>query len=190
MERADDGLPVINFSGRTGIEKAPDLLLKAACRLTEKTRAFAIQILGSNHWQKFEWDEYQRKLAGLSEQLEHAGVKVRRPGHVERESMPHNLQNADISVVPSRWDEPFGLVTAEGMACGLATVASRTGGTPELLGDAGLMFERESVEELAGHLFDLVTNCELRRNLGRRARARAREFTWSRTWKSFSDVIA
>lgn len=184
-ERTDNSIPVINFTGRTGIEKAPDLLLQAACRLTEKTKSFAIQILGSNHWQKFEWDDYQRTLAGLSEELERKGVSVYRPGHVGRESMPHNLQNADIHVVPSRWDEPFGLVTVEGMACGLATVASRTGGTPELVGDAGLLFERDSVDELAGHLYQLVTNRGLRRDLGRKARARAQEFSWSRTWESF-----
>jgi glycosyltransferase involved in cell wall biosynthesis len=188
MERTDDDVPVINFTGRTGIEKAPDLLLHAACRLTEKTKAFAIQILGSNHWQKFEMDDYQRTLAGLSEELERKGVRVHRPGHVQRENLPRNLQNADIHVVPSRWDEPFGLVTAEGMACGLATVGSRTGGTPELIGDAGLLFERDSVEELAGHLYDLVTNRELRRDLGRKARARAQEFSWSRTWNSFSEL--
>jgi len=188
MERTDDHVPVINFTGRTGIEKAPDLLLQAACRLTEKTKAFAIQILGSNHWQKFEMDDYQRTLAGLSEELESKGVKVHRPGHVGRENMPGSLQKADIHVVPSRWDEPFGLVTAEGMACGLATVASRTGGTPELIGNAGLLFERDSVEELASHLYELVTNRELRRDLGRKARARAQEFSWARTWKSFSEL--
>jgi glycosyltransferase involved in cell wall biosynthesis len=186
MERTDDFVPVINFTGRTGIEKAPDLLLQAACRLTERTKAFAIQILGSNHWQKFEWDEYQRTLAGLSEELERKGVRVHRPGHVQRESLPHNLQKADIHVVPSRWDEPFGLVTVEGMACGLATVASRTGGTPELVGNAGLLFERDSVEELTNHLYELVTNRDLRRDLGKKARARAQEFSWSRTWDSFS----
>lgn len=190
LERTDAHVPVINFTGRTGIEKAPDILLRAAVRLAEKTTAFAVQILGSNHWQKFEMDDYQRTLAGLSEDLERKGVKVHRPGHIEREKLPHHLQQAEIHVVPSRWDEPFGLVTVEGMACGLATVGSRTGGTPELIGDAGLLFERESVEELAGHLHELVTTREFRRELGRKARARAQEFSWSRTWDSFSRLRA
>jgi glycosyltransferase involved in cell wall biosynthesis len=181
-------VPVINFTGRTGIEKAPDLLLRAACKLSERTSAFAVQILGSNHWQKFEMDDYQRTLAGLSQELEAKGIRVHRPGHVSRENLPENLQQAAIHVVPSRWDEPFGLVTAEGMACGLATVASRTGGTPELIGDAGLLFERESVDELAAHLYTLVANPGLRRDFGVRARARAQEFSWSRTWNSFSKL--
>ena len=182
--------PLINFTGRTGIEKAPDLLLRSACLLVRKTKAFRLQLLGSNHWQKFEWDEYQYMLKDLSDQLERAGVTVDRAGHIDRASLPGRLQKADIHVVPSRWDEPFGLVTAEGMACGLATVASRTGGTPELVGDAGLLFERDAVEELAGHLYQLVTNRDMRVDYRRKARERAEKFTWKQTWEGFNTAIS
>lgn len=187
--KSESDWPLINFTGRTGVEKAPDLLLRAACSLAQKTTAFRLQLLGSNHWQKFEWDEYQYMLKDISDQLGRKGVTVDRPGHIDRANLPGRLQKADIHVVPSRWDEPFGLVTAEGMACGLATVASRTGGTPELVADAGLLFERDSVEELAGHLHKLVINRDIRLEYGRKARARAKIFTWQRTWESFNRVI-
>ena len=74
----NNGVPVINFVGRTGIEKGPDLLLKAAAKLAQKTHAFRIQILGSNHWHKYERDDYQRELDQLAGELECAGVEVRR----------------------------------------------------------------------------------------------------------------
>jgi glycosyltransferase involved in cell wall biosynthesis len=177
--------PVINFVGRTGIEKAPDLVLKAALQIAGKVPPFSVQILGSNHWNRFELDDYQRELKGLAEQLEAAGIPVRRPGHISRTALPEELRRADIHVVPSRWDEPFALTILEGMACGLATVASRTGGAPEVVGDAGLLFERDSVEGLAAILARLISEPALRADYARRARARAEEFAWDRTWEGF-----
>ena len=44
-----DGVPVIGFVGRTGIEKGPDLLLKACLELAKGTRDFRVQMVGSNH---------------------------------------------------------------------------------------------------------------------------------------------
>jgi glycosyltransferase involved in cell wall biosynthesis len=188
VEDEGDSMPVINFVGRTGIEKGPDILLKAASKLAHRTAEFDIQIIGSNHWDRFELDDYQRGLADLAAGLERAGVGVRRTGHVGRRGLPEELRRAHIHVIPARWDEPFGMTTVEGMATGLATIAARTGGTPEVVGDAALLFERESVEHLAEHLGNLVTNESLRRDYGRKARARAEEFTWEKTWAQLEEL--
>ena len=190
VENGPAGVPVINFLGRTGIEKAPDLVLKAAVRLAEKNPAFAVQILGSNHWGRFELDDYQRELRDLADKLEAAGVAVRRPGHIARTDLPGELGRAHIHVVPSRWDEPFALTILEGMACGLATVVSRTGGAPEVVGDAGLLFERDSVEGLTDQLARLLGDKALRAEYAGKARARAEQFTWDKTWEGFRAAAA
>lgn len=181
-------LPVINFVGRTGIEKAPDLLLEAALRLSEQTTNFSVQMIGSNHWGRLEMDDFQRKLKALAEKLEARGITVRRPGHIGRAALPDELRKAHIHVVPSRWDEPCALAILEGMATGLAVVASRTGGTPELVGEAGLLFERDSVKELAAHLGRLVSDHALRAEFGRKARERSAQFTWGKTWRQIRDA--
>lgn len=188
-----DGLsetPIINFVGRTGIEKAPDLLLRAALRLSETTQAFGVQMIGSNHWDRFELDDYQRSLLDLVAQLEARGIAVARPGHVGRETLPAAVRRAHIHVVPSRWDEPFGLTTVEGMASGLAVAASRTGGTPEVVGDAGLLFERDNADDLARQLGRLVADPALRVRYAHLARARALEFPWERTWQRLRSLLA
>jgi glycosyltransferase involved in cell wall biosynthesis len=180
---AKKDVPVVSFVGRTGIEKAPDLLLKAAIEVTKSTTAFKVLLVGSNHWDRFELDDYQRDLISLIQTLQGRGVEVTGTGHVGRAALPELMRTADIHVVPSRSDEPFGLTTLEGMATGLAVVASNTGGTPEVVGDAGYLFSRDSVSELADKLQLLVSNWDSRRKYGKMARERAAEFPWSRTWR-------
>jgi glycosyltransferase involved in cell wall biosynthesis len=184
------GPPVINFVGRTGIEKAPDLLLAACARLADRTRNFSLQIVGSNHWGRLEMDDYQRKLQSLAALVEGRGITVRRTGHIDRASLPAEIAKAHIHVVPSRWDEPCALAILEGMSSGLATVASATGGTPELVGDAGLLFERDSVDGLTDRLAELVDHEDNRIAVAQRCRRRAGEFTWDRAWTTLRGMLA
>lgn len=51
-------------------------------------------------------------------------------------------------LVPSTWEEPYGNVVLEGMACGCIPIASNGGGLPEAVGAAGLLFERNNVDSL------------------------------------------
>lgn len=113
---------------------------------------------------------------------------MRQLGHVPREHVPSALRTSDVQVVPSRWDEPSALTILEGLATGLPIVASATGGSPELVGDGGLLFPRDDVVSLAQRLALLLDDPELRRDLGARARRRAESFTWLRTWKAIGDA--
>jgi glycosyltransferase involved in cell wall biosynthesis len=183
-----EGVPVIGFMGRTGIEKAPDVFLKAMLGLAERTTDFEVQLIGSNHWDRYEEDDYQRELNALTDAVETRGVRVVRPGHIDRVSLPTWLQHSWIHVVPSRWDEPFGLTTLEGMATGNAIVATRTGGTPEVAGDAGQLFERDDIDSLVELLQGLLTDAAARDDWSRRARKRSEQFTWLRTYQSIREL--
>ena len=98
-----------------------------------------------------EHDADQREVESLAERLRSLGVPVRMPGFILRRDVPGQFRRAHIHVTPSRWEEPFGIVTLEAMASGLATCASARG-TPEFLGNAGLLFEKDDVDGLAAHL--------------------------------------
>jgi len=183
------GPAVINFVGRTDATKAPDLILKAALKLAATRKDFAVQILGARFYWGSEPDDYQRELDTLSAALAAQGIAVRRPGVISRPELPGELRKANIHVVPSRWDEPFGLTTVEGMASGLAIVASRTGGTAEIVADAGLLFARDDVDGLAAHLARLLDDRELCADYGRLARARAERFSWDATWSRLRGLL-
>jgi glycosyltransferase involved in cell wall biosynthesis len=67
------------------------------------------------------------------------------------------LHAADVLVLPSLWEEPFGRVIIEAMATGCPVIASRTGGIPEILTGrfASMLFEPGRAEELASKLQEI-----------------------------------
>lgn len=99
-------------------------------------------------------------------------------GH--RNDIPEILKSSDIFILPSRSEGMPGALI-EAMAVGLPCVAARAGGIPEVInhGENGLLFERESVEELAGHLVRLIGDQSLRTKLASQASSRARAFSIS-----------
>jgi len=58
-----------------------------------------------------------------------------------------------------------------------------------VVGDAGLLFERNSVEGLADQLRRLLFDRDLRTEYARKARKRAEQFTWDNTWGQFRGLM-
>lgn len=89
----------------------------------------------------------------------------------------------DIAVVPSVWEEPFGMVAVEAMACGRPVVASRVGGLQHIVvdGETGLLFGREDAAALAAALARLLDDAVLREAMGAAARERVEQhYDWDR----------
>jgi glycosyltransferase involved in cell wall biosynthesis len=82
------------------------------------------------------------------------------------------LRPGRVFVLPSV-NENFPLALIEAMAAGMACVASRVGGVPEVVGDAGLLVAPGDVGALASELTSLAGDEQRRLDLGRRARERA-----------------
>lgn len=105
------------------------------------------------------------------------GNNVRLIGSYPYAAMPkiHNL--ADVFVLPSipisTWQEQFGYVLVESMACGKPVISTMSGSIPEVVADAGLLVLPSDFISLATALEDLVTDEHKRRELGQRGRSRA-----------------
>jgi alpha-maltose-1-phosphate synthase len=105
--------------------------------------------------------------------------KVRMIGAHPYQRMPaiHNL--ADVFVLPSQptpiWQEQFGYVLLESMACGKPVISTLSGSIPEVVGDAGLLVPPSDFISLANSLEQIVNANELRMELGRLGRVRACE---------------
>ena len=89
----------------------------------------------------------------------------------------HNL--ADVFVLPSyptmTWQEQFGMVLVEAMACGKPVVSTLCGSIPEVVGDAGLLVPPGNYYELARQIARLMDDRALREELGSKARRRVEE---------------
>ncbi len=99
----------------------------------------------------------------------------------DHDAMLGHYQSADICVVPSIWDEPFGMVALEAMACGKPVVVSDVGGLRDTIEPevSGLRFPRGDAAALAAQLTRLLDHDTLRDSMGRAARKRVEEqFAW------------
>jgi len=98
---------------------------------------------------------------------------------VDDAELSHLYAGASVVVVPSLW-EGFGLPALEAMACGKPLVVSNRGGLPEVTGGTAVEVNPYHIRELATAVRELVNAREERKaELGRRAAARARTFTWT-----------
>ena len=99
---------------------------------------------------------------------------------------------SSIVVLPSLWQEPFGLVLLEAMASRKPVVAYRSGAVPEIVadGETGFIVERGNVEHLAQRVLDLLKDPGLAGKMGEAGRERVvREFDIQETAASYADEI-
>ena len=75
------------------------------------------------------------------------GVQYR--GHIERTALRDVLAPAIASIVTPMWDEPFGLVAAEALSCGVPVIAFDRGAMREVIGDCGIIVSPGDVGELS-----------------------------------------
>jgi len=99
--------------------------------------------------------------------------------------------NAATCVVHTRPDEVFSLALIEALACGRPVLAANGGGTPELLGDAGVLAPPADPGAFAGTLRDLLGDAQRRAALSVAARRRAVErYSVARMVAEYADVVA
>lgn len=128
------------FVGRLVTEKGVDLLLEAFARIVRADFSPRLTIVGDG-------PELAR-LKVLSLQLGLTGT-VDFTGAAGPSVIADKLNAHRVMVVPSRYDEPFGIVALEGIACGCAVIASSGGGLPEAVGPCGVTFANGDVDALA-----------------------------------------
>lgn len=92
-------------------------------------------------------------------------------GILQGEQLVDCLNQHQYMLVPSRWEEPFGIVALEGMACGCIPIVSDSGGLPEAVGEAGLVFKCNDVDSLLETMLQVYDNIELEEQLRRAAPA-------------------
>jgi glycosyltransferase involved in cell wall biosynthesis len=140
------------FLGRLVPEKGLDVLLDAMALLSTKRIAPRLKVIGEGPCRN-DLEERVRKL-GLADQVEFLGAIVGEP-------LVNILNRHKILVVPSSWNEPFGIVALEGIACGCMVIGSSGGGLPEAIGPCGITFANGDSSELANAIESVLSHPEL-----------------------------
>jgi glycogen synthase len=158
------------YAGRLDSRKGVDTVIRALALLPDAS----LVIAGRGD------EEYAAELRQLAASID---VSSRVTFTVlSREELVRAYADADVVVFPSRWEEPFGLVPLEAMACGTPVVATGTGGSGEFCLDGRncLLFRPDDVTALAAQVRRLADEPVLRRRLVEGGAATARELTIDR----------
>ena len=144
------------FVGRLVSDKGVDLLLRAVQALAQQGLRPGLTVVGAGP----EEAALRAQVAslGLSEQVQFAGV-------VRGAALASLLSRYKIMVVPSLWNEPFGIVALEGMACGCVVVGSSGGGLAEAIGPGGLTYANGDVHALTDVLGRVLRDQSLQQRL-------------------------
>jgi glycogen synthase len=135
------------FVGRLVSDKGVDILLEALAHLASEELAPSLTVVGDGP-ERPRLEELARRL-GISEQIVFLGTRA-------GEELVELLNRHRVLVVPSRYNEPFGIVALEGIACGCVVVGSGGGGLREAIGPCGRTFLNGDAADLARVLSELL----------------------------------
>lgn len=123
---------IILYAGRISPEKGPLDLVHAFSELRKIRGDVLLVLVGEIRTGADRRGDYGRQLLAASEAL---GADCYHAGTVDPTHMHEYYQAADLAVVPSAFEEPFGMVAIEAMAAGAPVLVTRKGGLPEIVQD-------------------------------------------------------
>jgi L-malate glycosyltransferase len=142
-------------------------LLKAASKVVAKNKNIRFVLAGEGR-QRGEYEALVSRL-NLEQHVTFTGL-------LEDPIRQGVFAGSDVICQASRWNEAFGFVIAEAMACGKPVIATRVGGIPEVVEDqaTGVLVQAGDTDALAREVLRVAGDAVLREEMGRRARHRCR----------------
>ncbi len=146
-------------------------VINAFGRVSPKFPDVALAIAGAQGWDS----------AGLEASARALGVqaRVRFLGRVPEEDLAALYSAATALVYPSLY-EGFGLPPLEAMQCGCPVITSKVSSLPEVVGDAAILVEPESIADIADAMVRVLTDQSLRLEMEAKGLKRAARFSWRR----------
>lgn len=165
--------PYLLFVGNIEPKKNIEKLLHACVELRNSTvYKYPLLIVGKKAW-------YFKTVWEVVRQL-HAENDTIFTDVIDGNDLPLLYNGAELFIFPSLF-EGFGIPVIEAMACGTPVVASNRTSIPEISAGAALLFDPLNVDEMAGAMYNLLSNSSLRGQLVEKGFERAKYFSWEKT---------
>lgn len=177
-----DGDKIVLFVGRLVGNKGVSYLLKSFVKVKEAVARAKLVIVGRG--------ELEEDLKKLAADLTIEG-SVLFLGNLPQRIMPQIYTGADVFVLPTIYKEPFGIAAVEALASGVPVIASNIDGLKIIVkdGEVGYLVPPADVDAIANRITRVLTDKNLRENLGQNARRRAvKEFSWTAKAKKITEI--
>ena len=149
---------MILFVGRIIPEKGIKELIMAFKMI--KTPNYRLVVIGSSNFGSKEVTEFENEIFNLIS----SDNRIVYKGFVQNDQLSLYYKAADVCVMPSRWEEPAGLVALESLAAGKHLIITKTGGIPEYVGNEEVIFIENNenfVSNLSNSISTLLSNDNL-----------------------------
>lgn len=167
--------PFILAIGRLVPQKGFDLLVRAF----DSVRDFDLLIAGDGP-ERAALEQLKNSLPG--------GARIHLLGPQSRSQIHALLKGAAAFILPSRTDEGMPMVLLEALAAGKPILATRSGGTEELLASAALFAAKDDLASLTSQLQKLLADESLRKELSHKAASRAGDFDWAKITAQYESI--
>ncbi len=137
-------------------------------------------IIGRKAWMNNELEEFYQRM-----QFKKDVVWIEK---TERTNMIELVKHAHAMVYPSLF-EGFGIPIIEAMHLGVPVIVSNTSSMPEVAGNAGVLIDPNSRDDIAAAMNTMIVDENLRNDLIVKGRERAKEFSWDVSAKKVVDII-
>ena len=146
------------FVGRLVPEKGVDLYVDVVENIANKFTDWQFHLIGSYRLGN---DTNENSfVTKVIKKFQNISNKTQFHGFKKQDFVQKKMKSASIIVIPSIWEEPYGLVAAEAMSNGIAIITSDIGGIAEIVKDNGILIKNINRIKLQDELGRLMLNSD------------------------------
>tara|TARA_B100000963_G_scaffold181977_1_gene158332 strand:+ start:1117 stop:2229 length:1113 start_codon:yes stop_codon:yes gene_type:complete len=147
----------ILFVGRLVSEKGVQIYVNAIKKIAKKFSDWEFLLIGNSGKRKkfFQKNNFETKII---RQFKDIGPNTKHLGFISNEKVLSIMEDSQILVVPSIWEEPFGLTAIEGLSNRMLVIANNVGGLKDIISNRGVLLDDINEEILSKKLAELLNN--------------------------------
>lgn len=171
------------FVGDANYSKNLPFLIEVFKKITENFPDFKLILIGEVFLKKVENIDHPelKSLKITNQKIKDFGLEdqVLRPGWISDEDLVGLYNLATLYIQPSLY-EGFGFPILQAMACGCPVISSNSGALPEVVGDAGILFDPYDQDQLVNILTEVLNDKTILQKLSKLGQVWAKNFSWEK----------